>query len=131
MEYTKKQIEGNVLELILEKANHSVKPLEENLMYWITTDPEKYADIIKLTVGIMQQTREEILAKYGVKSQKFGEIEYKENSTQEEELWNRVAEAFRQWSYQWDYYMMTNKSKPISIEQLVFHLSQLYKISSK
>ena len=131
MEYTEKQIEGNVLELILEKANHSVKPLEENLMYWITTDPEKYADIIKLTVGIMQQTREEILAKYGVKSQKFGEIEYKENSTQEEELWNRVAEAFRQWSYQWDYYMMTNKSKPISIEQLVFHLSQLYKISSK
>ena len=131
MKYTKQQIEGNVLELILEKANHSVKPLEENLMYWITTDPEKYADIIKLTVGIMQQTREEILAKYGVKSQKFGEIEYKENSTQEEELWNRVAEAFRQWSYQWDYYMMTNKNKPISIEQLVFHLSQLYKISSK
>lgn len=131
MKYTKQQIEGNILELILEKANHAVKSLEENLMYWITTDTEKYEDIIKLTVGIIQQTREEIFAKYGVKSQKFGEIEYKENSTQEEELWDRVAEAFRQWSYQWDYYMMTNKNKPISIEQLVFHLSQLYKISSK
>jgi len=129
MKYTKQQIEGNTLQLILEKVNSVVKPLEEDLIKIMSESG--YSDLIEIGIEKIIKTREETFAKYGVKSQKFGEIEYKENSTQEEELWNRVAEAFRQWSYQWDYYMMTNKNKPISIEQLVFHLSQLYKISSK
>ena len=131
MEYTKQQIEGNILELILEKVNSSVKPLEENLMYLIAKDTDKYAGIIKLTVETIQQIREETFAKYGVKSQRFEEIKYKEDSAQDEELWGRVAEGFRQWSHQWDYYMMTNNNKPVSIEQLVFHFSQLYKLSKK
>ena len=131
MEYTKQQIEGNILELILEKVNSSIKPLEENLVYFINKDPDEYADIIKLTVEVIQKTREEVFSKYGVKPRRFEVDNNCENLVSENELCGRITEGFRQWNHQWDYYMMTNKNKPINIEKLIYHFSQLYKISNR
>lgn len=42
-----------------------------------------------------------------------------ENLVSENELWGRITEGFRQWNHQWDYYMMTNKNKPINIEKCI------------
>lgn len=71
MEYTKQQIEGNVLELILEKVNSLIKPLEENLVYFINKDTDEYADIIKLTVEVIRKLEKKCFSKYGVKPRRI------------------------------------------------------------
>ena len=75
MEYTKQQIEGNVLQLIHEKVEGSMKDLNNHLVWLISSD-SLHQELIPSFVESMIKTRENLYAKYGVTAKRFGEIKY-------------------------------------------------------
>lgn len=77
MEYTKQQIEGNVLQLIHEKVEGSMQDLNNHLVWLISSDP-LHQELIPSFVESMIKTREDLYARYGVVAQRFGEIKDKE-----------------------------------------------------
>ena len=77
MEYTKQQIEGNVLQLIHEKVEGSIRDLNNHLVWLISSD-SLHQELIPSFVESMMKTRENLYAKYGVTAKRFGEIKYGE-----------------------------------------------------
>ena len=77
MEYTKEQIEGNLLQLIHEKVEGSMKDLNNHLVWLISSD-SLHQELIPSFVESMMKTREDLYARYGVAAQRFGEIKDKE-----------------------------------------------------
>ena len=75
MEYTKEQIEGNLLQLIHEKVDGSMKDLNNHLVWLISSD-SSHQELIPSFVESMMKTREDLYAKYGVTAKRFGEIKY-------------------------------------------------------
>ena len=75
MEYTKQQIEGNVLQLIHEKVEGSMQDLNNHLVWLISSDP-LHQELIPSFVESMMKTREDSYARYGVTAKRFGEIKY-------------------------------------------------------
>ena len=65
MEYTKQQIEGNVLQLIHEKVEGSMLDLNNHLVWLISSDP-LHQELITSFVESMMKTREDLYARYGV-----------------------------------------------------------------
>ena len=77
MEYTEQQIEGNVLQLIHEKVEGSMRDLNNHLVWLISSD-SLHQELIPSFVESMIKTREDLYAKYGVAAKRFGEIKDKE-----------------------------------------------------
>ena len=78
MEYTEQQIEGNVLQLIHEKVEGSMRDLNNHLVWLISSGP-LHQELIPSFVELMMKTREDLYAKYGVTAKRFGEIKYGED----------------------------------------------------
>ena len=77
MEYTEQQIEGNVLQLIHEKVEGSMRDLNNHLVWLISSD-SLHQELIPSFVESMMKTREDLYARYGVTVKRFGEIKYGE-----------------------------------------------------
>ena len=75
MEYTEHQIEGNVLQLIHEKVEGSMQDLNNHLVWLISSD-SLHQELIPSFVESMMKTREDLYARYGVTTKRFGEIKY-------------------------------------------------------
>ncbi len=75
MEYTEQQIEGNLLQLIHEKVEGSMKDLNNHLVWLISSDP-LHQELIPSFVESMTKTKEDLYARYGVTAKRFGEIKY-------------------------------------------------------
>ena len=73
MEYTKEQIEGNLLQLIHEKVEGSMKDLNNHLVWLISSD-SLHQELIPSFIESMMKTREDLYARYGVTAKRFGEI---------------------------------------------------------
>ena len=82
MEYTEQQIEGNVLQLIHEKVEDSMKDLNNHLVWLISSD-SLHRELIPSFVESMMKAREDLYARYGVKPVRFGNIYNKEDKVRD------------------------------------------------
>jgi len=71
--YSKEEVDGNIMQLISEKVENSIKEQQE-LLCWLLSADQKHQELIPLVVESMQECRKDLYAKYGVHPVRLGEI---------------------------------------------------------
>lgn len=116
MEYTKEQIEGSTLQLILDKVNSVVKPLEEDLIKLVSDSND--SDLIKIGIDKIIKTREETFAMYGVKPQRLRKI------TNAERAIIQHQNADHQWFFEGGREKAIIKSRMLLLEEVYNKIEQ-------